>query len=228
MTQQPHNPALNPPTKRPSLRLLAAAALLLAGVAYEATRWFSATGAQAVPGAQGVALYQPAVGLVPFDLRDHRGAVLTPAELKGRWWFLFFGYTHCPDVCASTMLQFAAVDRAIGLTDAPGDAHRFLFVSVDPQRDDAERLASYVSHFGSAFVGATGEPAQLAGLEEQLDVYHRYGKPSADGHYLVQHSSYAYLVDPEGRLSARLEPPFDPLVVARLYADLAARGGDRG
>lgn len=226
MTHQSHSPALNTPAGRPSLRLMVVGALLLAGVVYEASLWLSAT--DRTEGPEGVLLYQPATALNAFDLRDHRGAALTPAELKGHWWFVFFGYTHCPDVCASTMLQLAAVDQAIGRFHAAGDNHRFLFVSVDPQRDDAERLANYVSHFGSAFVGATGEPSQLAALERQLDAYHRFDRPNAQGSYTVQHSSYAYLVDPEGRLSARIEPPFDPLVVARLYADLAIDRGDRG
>lgn len=226
MTDKDHSPIVTTPGGRPRLPLLAGVVLLLAGAAFGAVRWLADDGGSDVP--PGVHLYQPTTVLMDFKLHDHTGLAMTPERLKGRWWFLFFGYTSCPDVCASSMLQLSAVNRAIGLNELNGAKPGFLFVSVDPKRDDIARLTGYVSHFGPAFVGATGEADQIAVLERQLDAFHRYGKPNAEGYYTVKHSSYAYLVDPQGRVSARFEPPFDPIAVARVYADLAQPGGGHG
>lgn len=179
--------------------------------------------ADGIPDLPGVHVYQPAQPLTAFQLQDHEGGELTPEVMKGRWWFVFFGYTHCPDVCPSTLIQLAEVDSAIERTKAASSLRKYLFISVDPARDDGPQLASYISSFGQPFVGATGDPSRISGLEDQLDAYHRLGTKDASGHYEVQHSSYAYLIDPEGRLTARFEPPFDPINAAMVFSSLQTR-----
>lgn len=205
--------------------LLVLASMIVLG--FVAGRWLMApsSGMDALP---GIHFYQPAPALSAFRLHDPAGRAVTPADLRGRWWFVFFGYTSCPDVCASSMIQLSEVDKAIGLTGATASPRRYLFVSVDPARDDGPQLAQYVRHFGSQFRAATGSAEQLAELERQLDAYHRLGASDSNGHYEVQHSSYAYLIDPQGRLSARLEPPFDPLMAASAFQRLQppAAGGE--
>lgn len=209
--------------QRLTRRGLLLAVVLLAGLGYAlAMHQKSSSTAEAI-NLPGVALYRNSTPLGGFMLHDQHGRALDAQALQGRWWFLVFGYTHCPDVCASNMLQLAAVNQAIGRT--PGiDTHPgYLFVSVDPARDGNTELSAYVEHFGKDFAGATGEPTQIAVLEHQVDAYHQLGKPDSRGYYLVKHSSYAYLIDPEGYLSARFEPPYNPLTVARVFGQLTQR-----
>ena len=177
---------------------------------------------------RGLKLYQPGVEITGVQLQDQHGQLLTAQSLQGRWWFVFFGYTHCPDVCATTLLQLAAVDRAITSVTTSGKPPGYLFVSVDPARDGREQLDAYVSFFGADFTGATAVPGNIRLLEQQFDAYHQLEPADANGNYRVTHSNFAYLLDPAGHLTARFEPPFDPIAVTRVFTALRARSGENG
>ena len=159
--------------------------------------------------------------LPEFELRTGAGEALTPEDLTGRWSLLFFGFTNCPDICPDTL---AVLDAAIEDLDTMGanSRPRVVFVSVDPQRDDAEALADYVSWFDEDFVGATGDEAALASLTEQLGIYFALDEPDPDsGFYSVNHSASILIVDPQGRVYGRFAPPLERRAIA---ADLFALG----
>jgi len=154
--------------------------------------------------------------LPDFTLTDHTGAPFGPQRLQGGWHVLFFGFTHCPDVCPSTLAALTSARRQ--LTDLP-PAQRpgVVLVSVDPQRDTPERLAEYVAFFDPEFVGVTGDPAVLAELTRQLGVAVVVGEPDAAGQYTIDHTGTLFLVDPQGRLAAIFGMPHTPDGIAHDY-----------
>jgi protein SCO1/2 len=142
--------------------------------------------------------------LTPFQLTAHDLQPLDIARLKGKWTLLFFGYTHCPDVCPVTLTELA--QTAQQLTPAVLEDTQFVFVSVDPRRDTPESLAEYVGYFNEHFLGATGSVEALAILVRQLDSKFSLGTDPA-GKPIVNHSSAMLLIDPQVRYYARLKAP---------------------
>jgi protein SCO1/2 len=136
--------------------------------------------------------------LPAFSLAGHDGKPFDNAALRGRWTFLFFGFTHCPDVCPTTLAVFAEAFPKL-----EGNA-RFVLVSVDPERDTPEALAKYLAAFHPAFLGATGD---IAALAESLGVVYAKVPGPAPGSYSVDHSSSVLLVDPQGRFYGVLAAP---------------------
>ena len=136
---------------------------------------------------------------------------------------LFFGFTHCPDVCPTTLARLAGVQRR--LPEAIRPRVRFMLVSVDPMRDTPERLAEYVGQFGPDFVGATAALGQLAPLLAELGVSYAYtAQPTGEhaahaGHaapaYTVTHSETVYVLDPQARLYAVFTDPKDDYALLR-------------
>jgi protein SCO1/2 len=159
--------------------------------------------------------------LTPFELKDQDGESFTLESLKGRWTFAAIGYTSCPDVCPTTMATFQALERAIGPA-GDGPSADFLLVSVDPERDDPERLSRYVRWFHPRFLGATGGHDQLQALTRQLGVLYARAEPqdTAMG-YLVDHSASIVLLDPEARLAAIFSGPHDIAAMAEDFATIA-------
>ncbi len=133
-----------------------------------------------------------------FALQTAGGKTVTDADFKGHPFLVYFGYTHCPDVCPSTLADIADALRKI--PDAP---IRVLFVTVDPERDSPAAMADYVSSFDSRFVGLSGSPEQIAAAEKAYRVYARKGPPQSDGGYSMDHSSVVYLMDKSGLSSNR-------------------------
>jgi protein SCO1/2 len=130
------------------------------------------------------------------QLTDHNGKPRTLADFKGKVVAVFFGYTHCPDVCPVTMSEFAMVARELGK-----DAERMqvLFVTVDPERDTPEVLAKYVPAFNPAFLGLYGDAATTARTAKEFKVFFNK-QPASGGNYSVDHSAGTYIYDPAGRL----------------------------
>lgn len=145
----------------------------------------------------------PALGAVriggAFRLIDQNGRPVTEADYRGRWMLVYFGYTFCPDVCP-TELQTIAV--ALGKLGADAAAVVPLFITVDPERDTPEVLARYVKLFDSRIVGLTGTPAAIAEAAHAYRVYYAKAELKPGTPYFVDHSSFVYLMDPKGRLSA--------------------------
>ncbi|MET0292977.1 MAG: SCO family protein [Steroidobacteraceae bacterium] len=148
-----------------------------------------------------------------FSLIDQDGAAFDLSKLQGSPSLLFFGFTHCPDVCPTTLALLAQLDRNPPVPDL-----RTVLVTVDPQRDDAASLKRYVGAFSPRMIGLTGDDAQLDLLMTQLGAA-RVRQPGVGDDYLVDHSATVYLLDRNARLVAVFTPP---LTLPALRADLAA------
>ncbi|MGJ4882654.1 MULTISPECIES: SCO family protein [unclassified Bradyrhizobium] len=134
----------------------------------------------------------------PFQLTDQSGAVVTEKSLEGRPTLIFFGFTHCPDVCPTSLFEISEVLRAMG-KDA--DSVNAYFVSVDPERDNPAAMKDYLSSFDPHLKGLTGDPEVLAKV---LTEYRVYAKkvPLKDGDYTMDHTALVYLMDRNGRFVA--------------------------
>lgn len=154
--------------------------------------------------------------LPAFDF-ERAGGRFTNEHLAGRWTFLFFGYTQCPDICPTALALMAQVKT--GIAEAKGPAPQVAFVSVDPRRDTPELLARYVPHFDPSFIGAVGDDAALAALVKHLGVYYVRHDKGGEKHYAVDHMAAIYLIDPKGRLLALFSAPQD---AKRMVADYLA------
>lgn len=140
---------------------------------------------------------EPPTPLVDFSMPSSLGRPIGLAELKGKPTLIFFGFTHCPDVCPTTMAEFKRARAELG---ADGERVNFVLISVDAERDTPEALASYVQAFDPAFIGLQGEEATLRKIGRDFGLFWEKQPPAADGSYDVEHSSAAYMLDPEGRL----------------------------
>jgi protein SCO1/2 len=154
-----------------------------------------------------------------FSLLDQNSAQFTAARLKGAPTLVYFGYTHCPDVCPVTLLQLAQVVKT-GVV--PG--LRVIFISVDPARDTPPQLAQYVHAFDPDFIGLTGSAAMLQTVAQRFGVaYQRVDLPGGD--YSMDHSSTIFLMDARGHNVAVFNAPYD---VKSLTQDLRLAAGDLG
>ena len=160
--------------------------------------------------------------LTAFSLADHNGQPFNLDHLKGRWTFLFFGYTYCPDVCPLTLSVLADVEKRLAQASKNLEPTQVAFVSIDPGRDTHERLRQYVQYFSHDFLGVTGEEKQVTGLTRQLGIVHIASKPGPSGDYLVDHTASVLLTDPEARLVAIFGLPHDAETIANRF--MAIRG----
>jgi protein SCO1/2 len=166
------------------------------------------------PQLQQATLLPSAKPTADFHLSDQRGQPFTLANLKDRWTLAFFGYTHCPDVCPTTMAVLAQVMKILQQDRDPAELPQVVFFSVDPQRDTPQQLARYVPYFDDRFVGVTGAEQQIAQLTGQLGIlYARVDDGGADD-YLVDHSAAIVLFDPAGRFHALFNVPHTPALIA--------------
>lgn len=166
------------------------------------------------PELQQATLLPSAKPIAAFNLTDQKGEPFTGEDLKGHWTFAFFGYTHCPDVCPTSLGMLAQVMRKLEKTTPPDEMPRGLFVSIDPKRDTPEALAKYVAYFDPDFIAATGDPSQIHKLAQQLGVLYLRQAGDSDGDYLFDHSAAVILFDPEGRYHALFNVPHDPNKIA--------------
>ena len=160
-------------------------------------------------------LLPSAKAIADFQLTDQHGKPFTRNNLVGKWSFAFFGYTHCPDVCPTSLSMLAQVMKKLERNDNLDTKPQVVFVSVDPERDTPELLAQYLPYFNPDFIGVTGDPQQLLLLTRQLGIM--YGKVPGDNadDYLVDHSASIILFDPDGNFLALFGMPHDPDLIAQ-------------
>jgi protein SCO1/2 len=157
--------------------------------------------------------------LSAFSLVDHNGNVFDNTTLADHWSFLFFGYTHCPDVCPTTMSVLNSVAQR--LQDA-GENIRFVMVTVDPERDTPEKLGQFVTYFNGNFLGVTGSETALEQLTKQLGILHmRVNDADSAAGYLVDHTASVFLFDPDGNYHAVFSPPLTAEAIAGDYTTMA-------
>jgi protein SCO1/2 len=134
----------------------------------------------------------------PFQLIDQNGKQITERDLEGRPFLVFFGYTHCPDVCPATLFDVSEMMRALG-NDA--DRAGALFVTVDPERDTPAAMKDYLSSFDPHLRGATGDQKAIEAAEKSYRVYAKK-VPAEHGDYSMDHTALVYLMDKQGRFVA--------------------------
>jgi protein SCO1/2 len=167
-------------------------------------------------GLKAARLFAQPRDLPPFALATV-GGTLTPADLRGHWTLVFLGFTHCPDVCPTTLQQLAQAQAAWRAIPAPRRPQLW-FVSVDPERDTPEALAKYAAFFAPDTRVATAAEPALADFAQSLGmVYMKV--PTQGGDYTMEHSASLVLLDPQGRQAGLIRPPFEPAAIA---SDLAA------
>lgn len=139
------------------------------------------------------------------NMTDQDGAPFSFRQLEGNWSLLFFGFTHCPDICPNTLALLKAVNDSL-----ISEQHRplqMVFVSVDPARDTASKLRDYVHYFDPTMLGVTGAAAELQRLTAGLYLPFQISQPDENGHYDVDHSASLVLLNPDNRVKAYFSAP---------------------
>ena len=136
----------------------------------------------------------------PFTLESTGGGTFTEASLRGPPRLVFFGYTHCPDVCPITLAETAIWKARLGLTD---EQLRVIFVTVDPERDTKDVLSDYLSPFPGA-IGLVGTEAQTADVKAAFGAASEMTEPDADGYYLVNHTASVFLINAAGQFEGTI------------------------
>lgn len=131
-----------------------------------------------------------------LELTDHNGQRRTLADFKGKVVALFFGFTHCPDVCPTTLVEMANVMKELG---PDSERVQVLFVTIDPERDTADVLKRYVPAFQPTFLGLTGSADEIARAAREFKIFYQKQNLSGGG-YTMDHSAGTYILDGEGRL----------------------------
>jgi protein SCO1 len=134
----------------------------------------------------------------PFKLIGQDGKTITDKDMRGKPFLVFFGYTHCPDICPTTLFELSEILHAMG-KDA--DRINALFITVDPDRDTAPVMKDYLSSFDPHLRGATGDQKAIDAVEKEYRVYAKK-VPTKDGDYSMDHSAVVYLMDKQGRFVA--------------------------
>jgi len=159
--------------------------------------------------------------LAPFKLTDHNGNLFTEQNLQKKWTFVFYGYTSCPDICPATLYVLNSVQNL--QQDEAGDAAinmQVVFISVDPERDTAKKLAAYMAYFNPEFTGATAGMTEIDSLTRQFGAGYMIEAETSPGQYLVAHTSAVFLVDPLGRLVASFSQPHYATTINSLYEQI--------
>lgn len=169
------------------------------------------------------ALLSPARALGDFSLIDNHGRDFGPADLRGKWSLMFFGYTNCPDFCPSTLSTLAAVEKRVR-ADKAVSPPRVIFVSVDAKRDTPAQLDKYVPNFDPEFIGLTApDQAKIEAIAKRWNIAVAL-IPAADGNYSVDHSGAIFVIDPSGKLAAILTGPFTVEALSDDYRRIVASG----
>jgi protein SCO1/2 len=152
-------------------------------------------------------LFWEAKDLTDFKLTAAGNKTFDLDNMKGKWSFIFFGYTHCPDVCPTTLMQMGAAFKLIEYDPAIYPEIQGIFISVDPDRDTPELLKDYVSYFNPGFIGLTGNKARIDAFSRQIGALYKLNNEGSEDSYEVTHNSTIFLIDPKGRLYGRFPPP---------------------
>lgn len=199
--------------------LLVLAAALAAALGLLAARFvFAPEPTPAAPATRAVRLFSPQRELPPFALRQSDGTPLVPGELKGHWTLVFLGFTHCPDVCPTTLAELSRAQKQWESLPEPVRP-RVLFVSVDPERDSPDRIGEYAHAFHRDTLAATADIPALESFTSSLSLV--FAKVTPDdmpaGQYTIDHSATLAVLDPQGRMAGIVSPPLD---IPGIAADL--------
>lgn len=195
--------------------------ILVAAVAAAAGLWLGQRALAPAPTSLEAGLAYPQPRALPdFALTRADGSELRADALRGRWSLVFFGFTHCPDVCPTTLASYREIERALEAQD-PVPPYELVFVSLDPERDAGKPLADYAAYFSARILAVTGTREQLDALTRALGIL--YAKsPTGGSDYTIDHSTQLVLLDPDVRMAAIFRPPLDAARIARDIGKLAS------
>lgn len=193
-------------------------ALFFAALAVGGGAWFASRALEAPDRPQFATALPERRPLPEFSLTDHQSRPFDTERLRGHTSLLFFGFTHCPDICPATLTQLAAARRQLAAESGSAGAElpQIVLVSVDPERDTAESLKAYVEYFGEGITGVTGSVEEIRALSEPLGVYFEKNPLGGDD-YTVSHSSAVLVIAPDATLQALFSAPHE---VAAFVHDL--------
>ncbi len=199
--------------------------VLLAALAAGLGLWFSQSRTSSPrPGFETAVVYPQARPLPAFTLQGAGGTAFQPSDLMGRWHVAFIGFTHCPDVCPTTLADLANAEKR-WQAELPAERQpRILFVSIDPGRDTPDRALEYARYFSPQAVAATGETGALADFARSLGMVFMQ-VPLEEGDYTMDHSTQVALIDPQGRMAGFVRSPLQVEALARDLVRLAESGG---
>jgi protein SCO1/2 len=160
----------------------------------------------------------------PFVLTAGDGSAVTDRTYRGRWMLVYFGYTHCPDICPTTLL---AVSQTLDRLGPMAAKVQPLYVSIDPERDTPQVMAEYVKSFDPRIVGLTGSPAEIAAVAKQYRVFYKKELADKSGGYFMEHSAYIYVMDPDGRYVTHDQIEAPDQMASRLRDLLTAAPAER-
>lgn len=147
-----------------------------------------------------------------FALKSADGTLIDQARLQGHYTLVFLGFTHCPDICPTTLAELAKVEKAMG--DVPeAQRPRILFVSVDPERDTPELIARYAAYFSPSILSGTADVPALTQMASAMSMVFAKA-PTANGDYSIDHTSWVAVLDPQVRVAGFIRPPLDPAAIA--------------
>lgn len=177
-------------------------------------------GQDSVPNAGGLVLPAGVEVGGPFALTDHNGREVTNETYRGKWMLVFFGFTFCPDICPTTLQALAAARRELG---ADAKDVQVIFVTIDPQRDTPQAMKEYLESAGlPEAIGLTGTPEQIAAVAKAYRIY--YAKAGEGDDYTMDHSTLAYLMNPQGLFEAPLPYALSPTQKAQIIRDAMQQG----
>ena len=170
-----------------------------------------------LPGpAEAQITFPPEGSSLTFALTAPDGTAVTQQSYRGKWLVIYFGYTFCPDVCPTTMMEIAGALKALG---PRADAVQAIFITVDPQRDTPKVLNEYLKSFDPRLIGLTGTPAQIAAAAKGFYVFYERND-AGDGSYLYDHSSFIYLLNPDGKFARAITSEGSSQAIAGAFSTL--------
>ena len=152
-----------------------------------------------------------------FNTLDQTGKSFGLEQLKGKWSFVFFGYTHCPDVCPITMSVMNETYKQLSTED---NNLQIIFVSVDPERDTTEKLAQYVTYFNEDFIGLGGDTEMINSLTKQIGIAYYLNNEDQKEGYLVDHTASIFLFDAKARLVGKLSTPHETEKIIKQFTTI--------
>lgn len=209
-----------------TLLLLIITGLATAGGLWAALGWFGrGTTASSLPAVSSMTLLPTPRVLPAFSLQQSDGTALTGEELRGHWTVVFIGFTHCPDICPTTLAELSGAQKQ--WTTLPAATRpRVLFISADPERDSPKLTGDYAHAFNSDSLAATAPVPELEPFTRSLSLVFMkvpsQNGPGPSGNpadYSIDHSASLIVLDPQARMAGVISPPFDPKAIA---ADLIA------
>ncbi len=214
----PETQARNP---RKLLFMIVAVAAITA--IFSAYYWLEGSGpSRQMPASLQGVLWPEPKPLPAVELVDHRNSPMSREQFEGKWTFLFFGYTSCPDVCPTTLaIMQQAVEQLKQASDLRAPS-QVVFVSVDPNRDTPERISSYVNHFNPEFIGATGTKSAIDSFTRELFVLYEMAESRGADDYDINHTASVLLIDPRARMVGRFSPPHIPDQMVEQFKQLVA------